>query len=56
MVINAVNMLQHLRQIMEKLEHSERKTKIKPFIDKYNCDGINYSSEKDDLNNLRKTM
>ena len=29
-------------------KHSGRKTKIQPFIDKYNCKGINYPSEKDD--------
>ena len=27
--------------------HPERKTKIKPFINKYNWEGINYPSEKD---------
>ena len=30
-------------------ENSERTTKIKPFIDKYDCEKINYPSEKDDF-------
>ena len=29
-------------------KHAERITKIKPFINNYNWEGINYSSEKDD--------
>ena len=29
-------------------KNAERITKIKPFINKYNCEGINYPSEKDD--------
>ena len=29
-------------------KNPERITKIKPFIDKYDCEGINYPSEKDD--------
>ena len=34
---------------LQKLEKNpERITKIKPFIDKYDCEGINYPSEKDD--------
>ena len=28
--------------------------KIKPFIDKYNWEGINYPSEKDDWKNIEK--
>ena len=28
--------------------------KIKPFIDKYNWEGINYPSEKDDWKNFEK--
>ena len=35
-------------------KHSERITKIKPFINKYNWKGINFPSEKDDWKNLRK--
>ena len=26
----------------------QRITKVKPFLNKYNCEGINYLSEKDD--------
>ena len=33
----------------EDKENSERITKIKPFIDKYDCEKINCPSEKDDL-------
>ena len=34
---------------LQKLEKNpERITKIKPFIDKYDWEGINYPSEKDD--------
>ena len=29
-------------------------SKIKPFIDKYNWEGINYPSEKDGWKSLRK--
>ena len=37
--------------------HSEKITNIKPFINRYNCEGINFKSEKDywkqfDKNNL----
>ena len=32
----------------------QRMTKVKPFIDKCNWKGINYTSEKDDWKNLRK--
>ena len=32
----------------------QRITKIKPFINKYNWEGINFPSEKDDWKNLRK--
>ena len=35
----------------EKGKHVERITKIKPFIIKYDCDGINYPSKK---NNWKK--
>ena len=43
-----------------RLNHEEMKkdpprvTKIKPFINKYNWEGINFSSEKDDWRNLQK--
>ena len=30
-------------------KHAERITKIKPFINKYSWEGINFPSEKDDL-------
>ena len=30
-------------------------TKIKPFINKYNCEGINFSSEIDDYEKFEKT-
>ena len=29
-------------------KHAKKNTKIKPFINKYNREGINYPSEKDD--------
>ena len=29
-------------------------TKIKPFINKYNCEGINFPSQKDDCKNFEK--
>ena len=29
-------------------------TKIKPFINKYNWEGLNFPSEKDDWNNFEK--
>ena len=32
----------------------QRITKIKPFIDKYNWEGINYPSEKDDWKKFEK--
>ena len=35
-------------------KHAERITKIKPFIDKYKCEGINFPSEKDDWKNFEK--
>ena len=34
----------------------QRITKIKPFINKYKWEGINFPSEKDGLKNLRKIM
>ena len=36
--------------------HPERTTKIKPFIAKYNWEGINYPSEKDDWRKLKKVI
>ena len=33
---------------------SQKITKIKPFINKYNWEEINYSSEKDDQKNFQK--
>ena len=33
----------------------QRITKIKPFINKYNWEGINFPSQKDDWKKLRKT-
>ena len=35
---------------------SQRIAKIKHFMNKHNWEGINLSSEKDDLNNLRKNV
>ena len=29
-------------------KHTERIAKIKPFTNKYNCEGINFRSENDD--------
>ena len=41
----------------EKGKHAERITKIKPLIIKYDCDGINYPSEKKTIGkNLTKIM
>ena len=34
----------------------QRMTKRKPFIYKYNWEGINFASEKNDWKNLRKIM
>ena len=34
----------------------QRITKMKPFINKCNWEGINFLSEKDDWKNLRKIM
>ena len=36
-------------------KHSERKPKIKPFINKYKCKGINFPSEKDYWKKFEKT-
>ena len=33
---------------MKKKKNPQRITKIKPFINKYNWEGINFPSEKDD--------
>ena len=35
-------------------KHSERITKIKPFINKYNWEGIQFSSGKDDWKRITK--
>ena len=35
-------------------DYTQRIIKIKPFIDKYNCEGINYSSQKDDWKKFEK--
>ena len=35
-------------------EHPERIIKIKPFISKYNWEGINYPSGKDDWKKIEK--
>ena len=35
-------------------KHPERITKIKPFINKYNWEGINYPSEKEDWKKIDK--
>ena len=52
MIKTAFNMMEHLHQIIKKLKKktkkTERITKIKLYIDKYNWKGINYPSEKDD--------
>ena len=37
-------------------KNSQRPAKIKLFINKYNWEGINFPSEKDDCKKLRKTM
>ena len=36
--------------------HSERVSKSKPFINKYNWEGINYPSKIDDWNSFRKII
>ena len=38
----------------EIVKHPEWILKIKPFIDKYNWEGINYPSEKDDWTKIKK--
>ena len=38
----------------EKGKRPKRITKIKPFINKYNWEGINYPSEKDDWKKFEK--
>ena len=35
---------------------TQRITKIKPFVHKFNWEGINFPLEKDGWNNLRKIM
>ena len=52
-VIIAVTVALNHEQIKKDLQ---RITKIKPFIDKYNCEGINYPSQKGDWINLRKII
>ena len=43
--------------IYEEMEKKlQRMTKIKPFINKYSWEEINFPSEKDDRKNLRKVM
>ena len=47
-----------MRYIEEIGKHAERTTKIKPFINEYKLEGINFPSEKDDCkkfeeNNVR---
>ena len=37
-------------------EGPQKITKMKPFIRKYNWEGINYPSENDNWKKLRKTM
>ena len=39
---------------MKKRKNSERKTKMKPFINKYKWEGINVPSEKDDWKRFEK--
>ena len=38
----------------ERGKNPERITKVKPFINKYNWEGINFPSEKDDWKNFEK--
>ena len=35
-------------------KNSQKITKIKLFVNKYNCEGINYPSEKEDLQKQEK--
>ena len=35
-------------------KHSEKITKVKPFLDNYNWEGINYPSKKDDWKKFEK--
>ena len=37
-------------------KHADRITKIKPFINKYNWEGINYPSEKNDWKKFEKNV
>ena len=39
---------------MKKSKNLQRITKIKPFINKYNWEGINFQSEKDDWKKIEK--
>ena len=40
----------------EMKKYPQRITKIKPFTNKYNWEGINFPSQKDDWKILRKIM
>ena len=44
----------HVKLWRNREEHSERITKIKPFINKYNWEEIDFSSEKDDWKTFEK--
>ena len=46
-----VTIMVNLKEIKQ---DQQRMTKYEPFIDKYNCAGINYPSEKDDWKKFKK--
>ena len=43
-----------MRSIINNQNDPQRITKHKPFINKYNCEGINFPSEKDDWKKIEK--
>ena len=61
-MLNAINKKYFQYDVTVALNNGETKkdlrriTRIKIFIYKYNWEGINYSSEKDDWKNLRKII
>ena len=50
-MINSFNRLQQLKKF---IKNSQRRSKIRPFINKCNCKGINYVSRKNDWKKLEK--
>ena len=54
MIINAFNTLQQSPQTIKKKKDPQRLTKVKLFINKYNCERINFPSEKDNWKKFEK--